>query len=182
MRSIDEVVIHASATKRDWMENEPLAKQVMEIRRWHTAPKPKGNGWSDIGYHFIIGRNGQIMAGRPVSRKGAHVKGHNDTTIGVCLIGGHGASADDDFYDHFTAAQDKALQQCLDQLQKQYPTIRKITGHNQYANKGCPGFRVPAYLDARRSVSGGSSTEEGLWAAIVRIILSIFKGGKNAER
>ena len=54
------------------------------IRDWHV----NGNGWSDIGYHYVIKRNGLVEAGRPVSISGAHAKGHNADSIGICLVGG----------------------------------------------------------------------------------------------
>jgi|TARA_A100001388_G_C28691055_1_gene461349 N-acetyl-anhydromuramyl-L-alanine amidase AmpD len=53
------------------------------IRDWHV----NGNHWSDIGYHYVIEGDGSIKEGRPVTRAGAHVKGNNKYTIGVCLTG-----------------------------------------------------------------------------------------------
>lgn len=150
MRFINEIVVHCSATKPWWMENQGLAKQVAEITRWHMDPPPRGNGWSRLGYHFLIGRNGQIMAGTPIDRPGIHTRGRNKHTIGICLIGGFGSSAEDRFFDHFTVSQDKALRSFLRELQTQYPTIKTISGHNQYAAKACPGFNVPQYLAQAR--------------------------------
>lgn len=81
---------------------------------------------------------------------GAHVAGHNTGTIGVCLIGGHGSSETDRFDQHFTAHQDKALRVLLADLKRKFPGVVKITGHNQYAAKACPGFNVGAwYLSAK---------------------------------
>ena len=77
MRKIDTIVLHCSATP------EGRAVSVPTIRKWHTDPKPKGRGWSDIGYHFVIGLKGEIWPGRPIGRKGTHVGGHNATSIGI---------------------------------------------------------------------------------------------------
>lgn len=138
MRPIHEIIVHCSATKTNWMSGHSIAAKIREIRRWHV----QGNGWSDIGYHFLIDRDGSVGAGRGLERTGAHVKGHNTGTIGICLIGGHGASSLDEPSDHFTIAQMNALRRKIEDLRKQFPDIRRVSGHNQYAAKGCPGFRV----------------------------------------
>jgi hypothetical protein len=123
------------------MERFPTAKKVEEITRWHV----KDRGWRTIGYHYLIDRNGTVATGRPVEQVGAHVQGHNTGTIGVCLIGGHGSSETDQFAEHFTPAQDKALRHLLADLQHRYK-IGKVTGHNSYAAKACPGFNVLKWL------------------------------------
>ena len=142
MRHIDEIIIHCTATKPMWWYNNTAQQKVDEVRRWHT----KERGWSDIGYHVLIDRRGEVVSGRPLYRTGAHVVGHNTGTIGISLFGGFGASADDKFSEHFTPEQDKALRETIAELQKQFPTIKKISGHNDYARKGCPGFTVQEWL------------------------------------
>lgn len=128
------------------MAGQSMADKVKEIRRWHVSDR----GWKDIGYHYLIDRNGTVATGRPVEQVGAHVAGHNTGTIGVCLIGGHGSSETDRFDQHFTAHQDKALRVLLADLKRKFPGVVKITGHNQYAAKACPGFNVGAwYLSAK---------------------------------
>lgn len=137
---VTEVIIHCAATRpTGWFAERPFDEQVNEIRRWHVEDR----GWRDIGYHRVIGREGQLAIGRSLYEMGAHVRGHNRGTIGICLIGGHGAAADDDFYDHFTQAQDDTLRAYLKDL-GQLTEIRKISGHSQYANKACPGFDADA--------------------------------------
>ena len=78
MRAIEKLIIHCSATPR----NKDFTAE--DIRDWHV----KGNGWSDIGYHFVIRLDGLIEFGRMVDRYGAHVKGHNLNSLGICYIGG----------------------------------------------------------------------------------------------
>ena len=146
MRPLNEIIVHCTDTRPEWGENMTPARVVDEIRRWHTDPPPKGRGWSDIGYHYVILRDGTVMTGRPLSVVGAHVKGHNTSTVGVSLLGGHGGSAKDKFEDHFTPAQKFALLKLIDGLKAQYSTITKVTGHNQYAAKACPCFNVPAFM------------------------------------
>lgn len=143
---VREIIIHAAATRPDWMAGRPLAEKRAEIRRWHTDPVSKGGrGWSDIGYHWLIDRDGKVAPGRAETTVGAHVAGRNAGTIGVCLIGGFGAATDDRFAENFTAAQDTALRRLIREISGR-TRIAAISGHNQYANKACPGFRVDAWL------------------------------------
>lgn len=141
MRPLNEIIVHCSATPPDWRGTQPLNFKVAEIRRWHVEDR----GWSDIGYHYIIDRDGKVADGRPLDRVGAHVQGHNTGTVGVCLLGGAGSSATDAFEDNFTPEQDRALRALIAQLQAKYPSIMKVSGHNQYAAKACPGFDAPRW-------------------------------------
>lgn len=140
MRDITGIIVHCTATRPDWWQHRSTREQVEEVRRWHVA----GNGWSDIGYHELIGRDGMLIAGRPMTRDGAHTKGRNRGTIGIALFGGHGAASTDQFADHFTTAQERVLLKRIAELQSQYGPLT-VTGHNQYAAKGCPGFDVPGW-------------------------------------
>lgn len=139
-RVVDEIVVHCAATRPEWMEGATIAAKRAEIDRWHKA-----NGWSGIGYHWLVDRDGKVIAGRPEAQVGAHVAGHNSGTIGVCLIGGHGSAETDPFARSFTAAQDVALRQLIQAIGMR-TRIRRISGHNEYAAKACPGFNVPAWL------------------------------------
>lgn len=140
MRPINEIIIHCTATRPDWDKDQTPQEKLAVIRRWHLD-----RGWSDIGYHFVIFRDGTVLTGRPIEKVGAHVKGHNRGTIGVSLEGGFGSATTDSFSDHFTEEQERALKDLLKDLQSKYD-IDKITGHNQYAAKACPGFDVPTWL------------------------------------
>jgi len=153
MRSLSEIIIHCSATRANWMDGKPTAAKVAEITRWHVQDR----GWRTIGYHLLIDRDGTVANGRPIDQTGAHTQGHNTGTVGVCLIGGHGASERDKFADHFTASQAAALRKVLADLMRTYPTITKISGHNQYAAKACPGFNVPSWYAAERQTAPSSA-------------------------
>lgn len=141
MRHLDEIIVHCTATPVNWMSGAEAQAKVNEIRRWHVEER----GWSDIGYHYIIDRDGTVATGRPVSKSGAHTKGHNANSIGVSLVGGQGGTANDKFEDNFTQAQANALRTLIAGLKREYPTITKISGHNQYAVKACPCFNAPAW-------------------------------------
>lgn len=128
-RKITEIIHHCAAT--------PEGKDftVDDIRSWH-----KQRGFSDIGYHYVVYRDGRIMLGRPVGQVGAHCEGHNTGTIGISYIGG--VSADGKTAkDTRTPAQRASLLWLTAQLCRKYP-ITKVTGHNQYASKACPSFDV----------------------------------------
>lgn len=168
MRQIDEHIIHCSATQPAWREDEPTSHKIDVIRSWHT-----GQGWSDIGYHYIIDRDGTTLPGRPVERMGAGVKGRNETTIHTCLIGGHGSSADDDFLDNFTTAQWIALRAHIRDIDRTFGTLY-LSGHNEYAAKACPGFRVrPWYAQGTEEPA-----PKGLLWNLVSWILELLKGGR----
>lgn len=126
MRSINKVIVHCSAT--------PNHRDIKtdEIRRWHV----EDNGWDDIGYHYVIERDGSINNGRPVSKKGAHCYGQNHDSIGICLVGN----------DQFMPKQFLALQALYDVLKNIFP-ILKVYGHRDFTDKKtCPNFSVKDVL------------------------------------
>jgi len=133
MRAINEIIIHCSATA------EGKDFKAADIRRWHV----QGNGWQDIGYHFVIDLDGTVEVGRPVSKQGAHCTNHNKTTIGICYVGGCAADGKTP-KDTRTDAQKRSLRSLVAVLRSCFPTITKVSGHRDYANKACPSFDVHA--------------------------------------
>ena len=134
---VTEIILHCADTRPEWMSGRPLAEKVAEIRRWHVQQRR----WRNIGYHWVIDRDGAVAPGRPETEIGAHVEGHNRGTIGICLLGGYGASVDGPFEKNFTAAQAAAAKRLIAEI-KGRTAIRKVSGHNDYAAKACPGFKV----------------------------------------
>ena len=114
MREIEEIQIHCSATR------EGHAITADEIRKWHKA-----RGWSDIGYHYIIGFQG-IEFGRPLHRMPASAKGHNKHAAAVCYIGG--LDSNGKAKDTRTPRQKELLIKIIKQLKAKYPKA-KIYGH-----------------------------------------------------
>jgi N-acetylmuramoyl-L-alanine amidase len=137
MRKLDTIIVHCTATRPDWWAGKRTSEKVAEIRRWHVEER----GWSDIGYHYLIDRDGTIAPGRPIQRSGAHTRGHNKGSVGVSLFGGHGSSATDEFADNFTLQQDAALRNLVSDLMSDHGEM-KVAGHNEYSTKACPGFNV----------------------------------------
>lgn len=164
MRTIDAIVIHCAYTPPD------MDVGVEEITRWHTDPEDQddgsvlyygeqypsrdelpeevrdrhGNGWSDCGYHWVITRDGRREEGRPVDQPGAHVAGHNDTTVGICLVGGkpeQGSGADC----NFTAAQWRELERTVKMFHQQTGSL-PVYGHRDYdKRRSCPCFDAKAW-------------------------------------
>tara|TARA_R100000654_G_scaffold5672_1_gene15652 strand:- start:2712 stop:3161 length:450 start_codon:yes stop_codon:yes gene_type:complete len=129
MRKIDKIIIHCSATV------EGVNVSTSTIKRWHV----QGRGWSDIGYHYIIPLDGEIEYGRELARSGAHCKGENENSIGICYIGG--LSDKKRAKDTRTEAQKEALVNILKTLTHIYPEA-SIHSHFEYANKACPCFNA----------------------------------------
>jgi N-acetyl-anhydromuramyl-L-alanine amidase AmpD len=130
MRKIDTVIVHCSATPPS------MDIGVAEIRQWHLD-----RGWRDIGYHYVIRRSGATEEGRPLEVPGAHAKGFNNESIGICLVGGG-----DEKFD-FTWPQMITLVQLVTHLDEVFP-IEKILGHRDLTNvnKACPCFDVQEFL------------------------------------
>jgi len=134
---VREVVLHTSATPGSWHVGKTADKMRDEIRSWHVD----GNGWRDIGYHRVIAPNGSIALGRSLWDIGAGVAGHNRGVVHICLVPIRTHDGIRHFSQYFTDAQADALRNYLRELGA-LTDIRLVTGHNQYAAKECPGFRV----------------------------------------
>lgn len=132
---IDLIVVHCSATS----PGMDIGADI--IRKWHV----QGNGWKDIGYHYVIRRNGEIEKGREENISGAHVRGRNTGSLGICLVGGINENGKADC--NFTISQFESLKKLLVQLSVKYNNPR-ITGHRMLDNgKECPSFDVEAWWD-----------------------------------
>jgi len=123
--STEYIVVHCAATP------STMDIGADEIRRWH-----KERGWIDIGYHFVIRRDGTVEKGRDIDAIGAHVRGVNQISIGICLVG----------IDEFKVAQYESLKELIVSLLDEYPDAQ-VKGHRDFPNvkKECPGFDVPKW-------------------------------------
>ena len=127
MREIDKIIIHCSATK----EGQEISAATID--EWHKA-----RGWRSIGYHYVIGLDGMIEYGRPITETGAHVKNHNKGSIGICYIGGLDVVTKT-AKDTRTPEQIATLLELLRVLKKLHPNAT-IHGHNEFSAKACPCF------------------------------------------
>jgi len=131
MRDITQHIIHCSDTP------EGRHTTVEDIKKWHTDPKPKGNGWSDIGYHFVIYVDGSLHAGRNIQAPGAHAYGFNKNSIGTCIVGNG----------YPNPAQLVALKQ-LDKAARMFFGPIETLGHCDLkgVKKTCPNFDVRKFF------------------------------------
>ena len=126
-RSCSLLIIHCSATLPDQRVT------VQDIDRWHRQ-----RGFDCIGYHFYITVDGTIWTGRPLSRVGAHCKGYNAHSIGICYEGG--LDEEGNPCDTRTLLQKAALVALINKLREIYPTA-DVVGHNDLdLHKACPCF------------------------------------------
>ena len=136
-RRIDEIIIHCTATP----EGSP--RTVEQIRAQHKA-----QGWSDIGYHYVVYLDGTVHEGRNVDIAGAHCTNHNAHSIGIVYVGGLEDRPGVPYNrlrakDTRTPAQKGSLLGLLMDLRLLYPQA-KIYGHRDFARKDCPSFDAKA--------------------------------------
>lgn len=125
IKKIELLVVHCSDT------DNHIDMNAIDIHKMHLK-----FGWDGIGYHKIIRRSGKVENGRPEYWVGAHVKGKNQISLGVCLIG----------RDKFTKKQFLSLEKILTKWKLLYPDT-KIVGHRDLGNtnKTCPNFDVKSW-------------------------------------
>lgn len=118
----NKIVLHHAAAKRCDAET---------IHRWHL-----GNGWSGIGYHFVVRKDGTIERGRPLEAVGAHCTGQNADSIGICFEG-------DFTSEKMSQVQIKAGQDLISYLRNLYGTKIRICKHSDLYATSCPGKNFP---------------------------------------
>ena len=128
MRSINKIIVHCADTYHD------MDIGVEEIRQWHLD-----RSFNDIGYHFVIRRDGTLEIGRPIDVQGAHVSGLNKHSIGICLVGGKPRF-------NFRDVQMNQLRETVRDLLVTYPDAT-VHGHNEYSDKACPDFDVQVWAE-----------------------------------
>ena len=132
MKNIEKIILHCSATQ------EGRHFDVKDIDAWH-----KRKGWNGCGYHYVITLDGTIQAGRPIHKQGAHTKGLNSTSIGICYIGGveaeRGANGKWIPKDTRTDDQKESILLLMKVLRKMHPGAT-IHGHRDFSAKACPSF------------------------------------------
>lgn len=116
MRDINLIVVHCSATREDSQFSPE------DLHRLHVEQ----NGWSDIGYHFYYTRDGREHVCRPITRPGAHARGHNKYSVGLSYEGGLNAMGFP--ADTRTKRQKQAIANRIETLRKEYGPIPAI-GH-----------------------------------------------------
>lgn len=130
MREFKRIILHCTATPPD------MHVDAEKIREWHTSPP---RNWSDIGYHYVIHRDGTLEQGRPIMKQGAHVKGHNADSVGVAYAGGVDDTNKPE--DNMTVKQEMTFLLLVRSLRTVFGDMT-LHGHNEFAAKACPSFNV----------------------------------------
>ena len=133
MRAISRIIVHHSASPPVSLER---------IDEWHRE-----RGFNEVGYHFVIEAGGVVRLGRALGKTGAHCKGYNTGSIGVCVVGSFENG------DPVPAEQWAALVLLVADLLRQYGlTVSNVFGHTELGSTLCPGFD-PGLL--REALSNG---------------------------
>lgn len=144
MRRIDQIIVHCAATPDDssfgiedvdsWHKERGFAREASNV----SAFNPK---LPHVGYHFVITYDGVVHSGRGLNEVGAHARGHNRHSVGICLMG----------TSEFTDAQYEALRSLVLSLQDELGELGVVGHHKLNANKTCPNFDVKAFMASARA-------------------------------
>lgn len=129
MRTITLIIIHCSAVIPS------QTSSAAQIDTWHKA-----RGWSGIGYHYVIRRDGTIENGRPEHKVGAHCTNHNKHSIGICYEGGLDSQGHPS--DTRTPEQTATLRALIESLHDSYPHALILGHHDLDPRKSCPCYDV----------------------------------------
>lgn len=131
----DMIVIHHTGNPAD---DDLSAEQI------HASHLMQG--WSGIGYHYVIRKDGTVELGRPEWAVGAHAHGFNWNTIGIHLCGNFEIATP-------TQAQIESLAYLVGYLCEQYdlvPDSRHVVGHRDLMATACPGQQLYSMLQTVR--------------------------------
>ena len=128
------IILHCSATR----EGQDIKAKT--IKQWH-----KDRGFDDIGYHYVIDLDGTIEKGREEDLVGAHCKGHNATSIGICYVGGCDKNMKPK--DTRTPEQKRSMLSLVRKLVNKYKIpVTQIWAHHDFdKHKACPSFDISEF-------------------------------------
>ncbi|GAB3213333.1 hypothetical protein GCM10027294_43900 [Marinactinospora endophytica] len=135
-----EFVVHYSAG--------PPSQTPRQIQAFHMD----SNGWSDVGYNFLVDTDGKIYEGRGWLVVGAHATGHNTSGIGACFIGGNGDA---------TPAAREAIRALYDEANRKAGRTLKIRGHRDVGSTDCPGGDLYAWVRDGMPANGSAPAWPG---------------------
>lgn len=165
-KEIDLIVLHHAADSTCSLE---------DIHKWHMD-----KGWEGIGYHYFIAKDGTVFKGRPDTVVGAHCKGHNDKSIGVCMQGNF-------MVEHMSGIQYKSLEELIHELCEKYK-IKVIKKHKDLSSTQCPGINFPcveikgsAFKEIKQSNMYKVKAGDTLWSIATKYNISVSELKKNNE-
>ncbi len=119
---------------------------VLSIHNGHIA-----NGWSGIGYHFYVRKDGTVYRGRPIAVEGAHCTGYNSNSVGICFEGNYQTET------KVPEAQKRAGKEVVSYLKNVYPKAQ-VVKHSDFVSTACPGKNFP-FDEIRKGVTEMSVEE-----------------------
>ena len=128
--------VFSNRSKTDYIvlhHAEAVKCTAQDVHSWHRA-----NGWTGIGYHFFVRKDGTIYCGRPINVVGAHVQGMNSCSVGICAEGDYHTKEKT-----MPQAQKKSIIELCQYLKKNYYPNAKIVGHREIGDSNCPGRYYP---------------------------------------
>lgn len=133
--SLNKITVHHTTEKQEDNKRNDI-HFIKTIQKYHQKDK----AWADIGYHFILGKDGKIYEGRLLNFQGAHVRNHNKGNIGIAILG--------DLNKHqLSKAQKESLASLIEALQEKYNIDEKnIFAHRELGNTSCPGDHTMTFL------------------------------------
>jgi N-acetylmuramoyl-L-alanine amidase len=151
------------------------AARLRNIQAYHQDVR----GWCDIGYHYLVSRDGQRWEGRGAARLGSHVDGQNTGNIGIALLGTYAiASA--------TETQVRGTGALVGQLAARYDIARTremVKGHREHGPTSCPGDKLyaqlPAIIGAAAADDGGEPPPGSIRTTVRGVV---YRGTDTADR
>ena len=145
MNGIRKITIHHEGSRViSFTGQRDTADHLDKVRKSHV----NGNGWADIGYHYIVDRAGRVWEGRPIRYQGAHVRRNNENNVGVMVLGN---------FDRQSPSQQQlnALFDTVKRLKQQHRiTARDIKSHQEINATACPGRNLQRHMEALRRYVG----------------------------
>jgi len=160
-RKVDRVFIHCTATE------SRSYNTIKSIRLDHISNRK----WSDIGYHFLITKDGKLHSGRNLEKTPAAQRGHNRRSIAIVLAGLR--------KEKFTKAQHDALKNLCSEIDRSYAHEVSFHGHCEVASKACPviDYKTTLQLDE----FGSLGLEESRDFVLDNILSSNFEELPNLQ-
>ncbi|MFA5141253.1 MAG: peptidoglycan recognition family protein [Elusimicrobiota bacterium] len=135
------ITIHHTAGTQTLSRGQTIS-EVRGIQSAHQG----GNGWADIGYHFLIDGQGRVVEGRRLGQVGAHTEDHNSGNIGISMLGNFDEGKP-------TSAQVESLKRLVVFLALRYSInpATSLYGHGDFMATDCPGKYFISTLRAMKT-------------------------------
>ena len=139
-KGFSKITLHHTTENTDTIKRNEI-HFIQSIQRYHINTRK----WADIGYHFLIGKTGNIYEGRLLHFSGAHVKNKNTANIGIAMLGDYNINK-------LNTAQKKSLRDLIYALQEKYRIPQsQLYAHREFGKTSCPGKHTMKFLEDLRN-------------------------------